>query len=388
MRVALLCLTACASLDRVPPVAVLAATDAIVHGDLLIDLQVRDDRPGIAKLFVQIDDGEPLSIPVNTDTWQIDTAELTDGPHTVTVRAIDAAWRANETVQTLDFVTDNTPPTVRVSERSLTVQPGATWPIVVEVSEEVSEIALTHSGDEVPLYQLGSRRYRALRALPFDTEPGVQTLALRLVDAVGNEGAVDVPVMVEAKEWPRGGYIALSSTQKRARKNADAIAQMQTERGEAYLAEVPEQLWDAPFRMPTEGRLTSPFGKYRTYSDGKRSYHSGTDLAAKTGTPVYAAANGVVTLAKSQAIFGNVVILGHGHGVSTSYNHLSAIEVALGDEVRAGDLIGRIGTTGQSTGPHLHWGLTVGLVAADATEWLDEDFSTFEVFVDPTADTH
>ncbi len=73
-----------------------------------------------------------------------------------------------------------------------------------------------------------------------------------------------------------------------------------------------------------------------------------------------------------QAIFGKVVILHHGQGLASSYNHLSRIDVKLGDRVSPGQVIGAVGSTGQSTGPHLHWGVTVGRVAVDAMPLLED----------------
>ena len=72
-----------------------------------------------------------------------------------------------------------------------------------------------------------------------------------------------------------------------------------------------------------------------------------------------------------QAIFGNVVIVHHGQGLTTSYNHLDEVRVAVGEPVEGGDIIGLLGSTGQSTGPHLHWGVTVAETAVDPAEWLD-----------------
>ena len=89
-----------------------------------------------------------------------------------------------------------------------------------------------------------------------------------------------------------------------------------------------------------------------------------------------AAAAGTVMVANEQAIFGNVVIVNHGHQVATSYNHLDSVAVEIGDQVEPGDVLGTLGSTGQSTGPHLHWGLEVGVVAVDPSEWLETGFDT------------
>ncbi len=111
------------------------------------------------------------------------------------------------------------------------------------------------------------------------------------------------------------------------------------------------------FIPPVENAPTSGvFGSRRTYNGHERSWHKGLDFAAPTGTPIRAPANGVVTLARSTFMTGNLVMLDHGYGFSTLYAHMDTMAVKVGQHVQQGDTLGTIGTTGRSTGPHLHWG--------------------------------
>lgn len=111
------------------------------------------------------------------------------------------------------------------------------------------------------------------------------------------------------------------------------------------------------FDWPVTGRISGVFGSQRILNGKKRSPHSGTDVAAPKGTPVGAAAEGVVSLAESGMYFtGGTVVIDHGHGLSTVYAHLSAVEVRAGQRVAKGERIGRVGATGRVTGAHLHWG--------------------------------
>lgn len=115
-----------------------------------------------------------------------------------------------------------------------------------------------------------------------------------------------------------------------------------------------------PSAMPlARARLTSSFG-FRTHPlHGGSRMHSGVDLAAPQGTPVQATADGVVTSAGWRGGYGILISLGHGSGVQTRYAHLSAIAVQPGTRVRAGQVIGYVGSTGNSTGPHLHYEVRV-----------------------------
>ena len=111
------------------------------------------------------------------------------------------------------------------------------------------------------------------------------------------------------------------------------------------------------FIWPVRGRISGRFGNQRVYNGTPGSAHSGMDIAAASGTPVKAPADGVVTFADDLYLTGGTLLLDHGHGVSSNFLHLSRMDVAVGDSVEQGEVIGRVGATGRATGPHLHWGM-------------------------------
>lgn len=122
----------------------------------------------------------------------------------------------------------------------------------------------------------------------------------------------------------------------------------------------PERFWQGAFRMPLKGAIHGTnFGKRRILNGQPRSPHTGADFPVPTGTPVYATQNGRVVLAEELYFSGNTVILDHGLGVYSLYGHLSSTNVALGDAITTGTVLGKVGATGRATGPHLHWGVTV-----------------------------
>ncbi|HEY8491547.1 MAG TPA: peptidoglycan DD-metalloendopeptidase family protein [Dehalococcoidia bacterium] len=115
------------------------------------------------------------------------------------------------------------------------------------------------------------------------------------------------------------------------------------------------QVSAAGFLWPTQG-VTVSGGEFGAPRGGRYySYHTGLDLANKTGTPVVAAATGIVTHAGPEGTYGNSVVINHGNGYVTRYAHLSSVNVAAGQSVSAGQLIGLMGATGYATGPHLHF---------------------------------
>ena len=121
-----------------------------------------------------------------------------------------------------------------------------------------------------------------------------------------------------------------------------------------------EQLANAtPSIWPTRGGLTGFFGGRSDPFTGEPEYHSGLDISAQKGQAVYATADGVVQSAGYTGDYGNLIVLKHDFGLSTRYGHLSAYKVKVGDSVKRGDVIGLVGSTGRSTGAHLHYEILV-----------------------------
>jgi murein DD-endopeptidase MepM/ murein hydrolase activator NlpD len=141
----------------------------------------------------------------------------------------------------------------------------------------------------------------------------------------------------------------------------------------AYSSPIPQRAVSVPSRMPLEGaQLTSGFGMRAHPVLGGRRQHAGVDLAAPTGTPVYATADGVVSRADWYSGYGLYISLEHGASMQTRYGHLSRLAVAAGDNVKKGDLIGYVGSTGRSTGPHLHYEVRVEGIAVNPIPYMVE----------------
>ena len=126
-----------------------------------------------------------------------------------------------------------------------------------------------------------------------------------------------------------------------------------------------------PSIWPVGGEVTDGYGLRRNpFGGGAAEYHDGLDIATFWGTPVVATGNGIVSFAGAQNGYGNIVVVDHCNGLSTAYAHLSRVEVTLGQEVRRGDQLGRVGSTGRSTGPHLHYEVRVGETAVSPAHYL------------------
>ena len=110
-----------------------------------------------------------------------------------------------------------------------------------------------------------------------------------------------------------------------------------------------------PSIWPVRGAVSAGFGERIDPLNGEGAFHSGMDIAAPTGTEVMASADGMVLSAGPEAGYGNAILLDHGNGMTTKYGHLSEIDIVVGQEVKRGQIIGAVGSTGRTTGPHLHY---------------------------------
>lgn len=142
--------------------------------------------------------------------------------------------------------------------------------------------------------------------------------------------------------------------------------------GRAQIDRYRHTLVAVPVRQPLIGEIlvTSPFGMRKHPLLGRLAIHTGIDLRGGLGVPVRATATGKVTIAGRQGGYGNMVEISHGNGLATRFGHLSEISVKIGQIVRIGEMVGRIGSTGRSTGPHLHYETRVNGEAVDPQKFL------------------
>ena len=139
----------------------------------------------------------------------------------------------------------------------------------------------------------------------------------------------------------------------------------------------PEKYWDGIFRTPVDEPvcIKSWFGNRRSYNDQPfNRYHSGVDFGVCANLNVYAPADGVVVFSGPLTVRGNATIIDHGMGVYSGFWHQTQSFVEVGQKVTSGELIGEIGSTGRSTGPHLHWELFVNGNSVNPLDWLEKTY--------------
>lgn len=218
---------------------------------------------------------------------------------------------------------------------------------------ESLRVKAVHENSEAPW------KAEMLLAMPMDAR-GKHAVAL----TVNGETRI-FSVTAEAVPWPESILKVAPKYVEPPREVQKQIARDMKKSREA-LAVRTEKRWTLPLKKPVPGGVTSPFGGRRVFNGKPRAPHKGTDMRSPEGAQVLAVADGTVVLAEPQYFGGNTVYIDHGQGVISTYAHLSAFDVAPGQSVRKGQVIGRSGSTGRVTGPHLHLGFLVQGVAVDA----------------------
>lgn len=244
-----------------------------------------------------------------------------------------------------------------------TPQLGDTISVVVTTEDPSDPPSVTVDRQDYPLFK-SNGKYRAfIPTSPLDP-PGKMTLTVRGDDRTSNIG-----VWLKNRTF-RVQRIWLSG------KASRPATQLELERVSAFKKLVtPQKFWQGAFKRPNASRVSTGFGVRRYYNNvfAQDYYHKGVDYAGGYGSAVVAPAAGRVRLVGREDegfhVHGNVVGIDHGQGVLSIFMHLQDIDVTEGAMVEAGQKIGTIGSTGASTGPHLHWGVYVNEVAVDPAPW-------------------
>jgi murein DD-endopeptidase MepM/ murein hydrolase activator NlpD len=235
---------------------------------------------------------------------------------------------------------------------------GVTWPGgILFVSVDAPEGATgtwKWAGRSGPLTQ-APYGLRTGLAVPLDASAGGQaTLTLDLKLADGSTQTLTRKLKVDEK-WRPTQYLSMSSS------NAAKYEDPQADKEEVLVFDALEDLqpgvrWKGNFTDPSPAPRSSPFGVRRVRNGKTAGFHRGLDYAGGVGSPIYAPADGKVTLVGPNfTLLGNCVIVNHGEGLTGLYLHMSSINVKEGQEIKKGQVIGKIGNTGASTGPHLHY---------------------------------
>lgn len=238
----------------------------------------------------------------------------------------------------------------------LSAKQGQVLWIEVPVQKRPAQVLGRFLGREIRFFRSTEDSYAALLGIDMNDEPGLQELRI-MVTLPGHTKQLSYTVLIMKEKFPVQHLSLPKDKVDLDHKTLVRVRAEQKELNTAFDFVGPHPLWEGAFIEPTHGRISGRFGSRRVINGQPRSPHSGEDIAAPRGTAVAAMNTGMVSLTIDHFFTGKGVILDHGVGLFSMYFHLAETSVKKGQLVKKGQTIGKVGSTGRATGPHLHWGV-------------------------------
>jgi murein DD-endopeptidase MepM/ murein hydrolase activator NlpD len=235
---------------------------------------------------------------------------------------------------------------------------------LVKVKDTETFPEASFKGRRLFFNKCGDGCYMAIGAVGLKTSPGTY----RIIVKDGKERS-KVSLNVKAAKF---SVLRITLPEKKVFLSPEDLerAEQEEKRLMSIWQKISEKFWEGSFIYPLENELSTQFGTKRIINKKKISIHGGLDIRGKEGDEIRASNKGKVVLAEGLFFGGNTVILDHGQGIFTVYMHLSGFNVKQGDDVSRGDIIGFVGSTGRSSGPHLHFGVKVFDISVNPVTFL------------------
>lgn len=202
--------------------------------------------------------------------------------------------------------------------------------------------------------------------IPMETKPGTYPIQSGSKQNIAS-------IQIKAKQFAVD-RITVSKQMESMQQNKERINSDQQKINKARSTSSPKPYFTGTFVVPVQGEETTPYGYRREVNKKAANPHLAIDIANKEGTPILASHDGKVVLADTMYLNGNMIILDHGLKVFSTYSHLSEINVKHGEIVKRGQVIGKVGTTGFSTGPHLHYAMLIGNTFVNPNSFFKNEF--------------
>lgn len=372
-----------------------------------LSFKAEDRRSGIAEVHVEVvQQGKTVTLFVEhfpKETRRIEKTlllqplpqGLKEGEAQIRISARDHSWIRNSAVMERNVMIDTIPPQLSILGAQHYINQGGTGFVTYQTSEETPVNGVQAGDLFFPGCAAGKDRYLAYFAVPYGVPLDV-SVSVMAEDRAGNRTKSAFRPIIRHKGFKKDKIQLTESFLKNivphfTESNPNlqgtlldiflAVNQKQRMADHQKIRELcrnteSKPLWSGPFlRLPNSKPMAS-FGSVRTYwHEGKQvdqQVHLGIDLASNAHSPIPAANSGRVIFTGPLGIYGNTVMIDHGCGLGSMYSHLSTIETEVKKEVKKGEILGRTGFTGMSSGDHLHFSMLVHGVFVNPIEWWDE----------------
>jgi murein DD-endopeptidase MepM/ murein hydrolase activator NlpD len=239
------------------------------------------------------------------------------------------------------------------------ISPGDAFIIKVTGVKSGQTLCASFGKTEIPFGNCGEGCYLAIWAVDIQTKPKAY-----YVHVTAGKKKIKLKLRIKKTNFPE---LHLSLPDEKVFPSPDDLDRVEKENNKLkdIWQNVSERLWEGKFIAPLENEISTVFGTKRVINEKFASVHRGMDIRGKEGEQVRASNSGKVVLSEELFYGGNTLVLDHGQGIFSIYMHLSGFNVKSGDIVSKGDAIGLVGSSGRSTGPHLHFGVKVAGINVD-----------------------
>lgn len=236
----------------------------------------------------------------------------------------------------------------------------------------LKSIYVEFQGAKFPLaFSEQNGTYEGLIGIDMDTRPATYEMKIVTTDSGSGIHLSNFSLKVEEVDFGIQKLSLPSAMVDLDRKTLERVNKEAGQLKSLFRVFRDERLWTGAFIRPVEGELSAAFGLRRIINGKRQTPHTGVDFRAEEGTPIWACNSGMVVLVGELFFSGKSVILDHGWGFYSMYFHLSEVLVKEEDRVDKGAILGRVGSTGRSTGPHLHWGIRMNGARVDPISLLN-----------------
>jgi murein DD-endopeptidase MepM/ murein hydrolase activator NlpD len=249
---------------------------------------------------------------------------------------------------------------IHVDLQARAVQPGEVVVMAIEAPVDVEPVHVAALGHPAVAFQLAPGRWRALLGIDLDVKPGTYPIS---IDAGTHHTTRDL--IVQPKTFGTRRLSVNPDFVTPPPSAAERIAREAELMAAAWRSSPPRPLWSGAFERPVHEAANSAFGTRSIFNGVPRNAHGGADFLSPAGTLVKAPNAGRVVIARDLYYSGNTVVLDHGASLFSMLAHLSALDVAEGEQIERGTLVGRVGATGRVTGAHLHWAVRLNDARVD-----------------------
>lgn len=254
----------------------------------------------------------------------------------------------------------------------ITVKQGGIVHLAITLGPEAESVRGGFKGKTIPFFQTGDGAYAMLLGIDMLQRVGDQPFVVRWRQNGENLSQhyqikiLETAFGIQRLTLPKGKVDLNSPTLVRVKKEKKQMLA-------AFKDSLPVKLWQGNFIAPVSGRRQGTFGRKRILNGQPRRPHTGEDISAPTGEPIFATNGGRVVLVGDYFFNGQSIVIDHGFGLFSMYFHLSEISVAEGERLKRGQIIGKVGQSGRVTGPHLHWGMRLNGARIDPFSLVESD---------------